>query len=399
MLLAGEVTITDMSSGRPVGWTDKDEDVLAAKEILEGLSAQNLSVLRELTEQKDEREKIRREKEARVADIESRLRLGELLPEVETFVEGAKWVDKARIHYGRFSKLLRSLTDSSKRASEDLLNRDFEDHFKAECRLLRAPVVTLQFPGKAGQVSRKKTVATGYRCSEVLSEGEQKVIALADFLAEASLKLPAPVIFDDPINSLDYIRMSEVVNRIVNLTDGRQVIVFTHNIWFAAELLSHFEDRRSDCAYYDVAREGGRIGVVSKGTNPRSDSFKSVRSLIHELQQSAGKATGATRAALIEKGYEHLRTLCEIIVESELLQNVTTRYAPMVRITMLPKIKTNALEDAIAVICPVYLDCCRYISSHSQPLETLNIRPELELFEADYRKILDARERYQTAKS
>ena len=138
--------------------------------------------------------------------------------------------------------MLRSLTDTSKLASEQLLNKDFERHFNDECKLLRAPAVTLQFPGRQGQVTRKKAVAGGeHRPSDVLSEGEQKVIALADFLAEASLKPPAPVIFDDPINSLDYIRIREVVNRIVALCQSRQVIVFTHNIWFTTELLARFE--------------------------------------------------------------------------------------------------------------------------------------------------------------
>src|SRR6185437_8155672 len=100
-----------------------------------------------------------------------------------------------------------------------LLNQDFETLFHIECKLLRAPTVSLQFPGKEGQVVRKKSVASGYQPSDVLSEGEQKVIALADFLAEASLRPPAPVIFDDPINSLDYIRRKEVVTRIVALSD------------------------------------------------------------------------------------------------------------------------------------------------------------------------------------
>ena len=117
--------------------------------------------------------------------------------------------------------------------------------------------MTLQFPGRQGQVTRKKAVASGeHRPSDVLSEGEQKVIALADFLAEASLKPPAPVIFDDPINSLDYKRMAEVVDRIAALSDTRQVIVFTHNIWFTTELLARFEKRPQDCSYYDVSRDG-----------------------------------------------------------------------------------------------------------------------------------------------
>jgi energy-coupling factor transporter ATP-binding protein EcfA2 len=54
--------------------------------------------------------------------------------------------------------------------------------------------------------------------------------ALADFLAEASLRPPAPVIFGNPINSLDYKRMAEVVERIVESSETRKVIVFTHNI-------------------------------------------------------------------------------------------------------------------------------------------------------------------------
>ena len=89
---------------------------------------------------------------------------------------------------------MRSLIEVSKQASEDLLNRDFERLFQMECKLLRAPAVTLQFPGRGGQVFRKKAVASDHLPSQTLSEGEQKVTALADFLAEASLKPPAPVI-------------------------------------------------------------------------------------------------------------------------------------------------------------------------------------------------------------
>jgi hypothetical protein len=100
----------------------------------------------------------------------------------------------------------------------------------------------------------------------------------------------------------------------------------------------------------------------------------------------------------MEKGYEHLRTLCEVIVEAELLQKVTTRYEPMVRMTLLPKIKVRALAEARAIICSVFEDCCRYIASHSQPLETLNIRPTLDTFKEDVKKVWEAREAYRIAK-
>lgn len=396
VISVGQDTVAAMTERRPVTWPDKDEAIPRGREVLKGLWEQSNKVLKELTAKKDEREKILRQKEARIADLESRLKLAQAIPAIEEFVGNAKWTDKARIHQKKFATLQRSLTEASKTASQKLLNQDFEKLFLNECRLLRAPAVTLQFPGKEGQVVRKKT-SSGYQPSDILSEGEQKVTALADFLAEASLRPPAPVIFDDPINSLDYVRMGEVVKRMVGLTEHRQVIVFTHNIWFATKLLSEFEKRKSDCSYYDVSREGERIGVVSKGTHPRSDSVKNLRARIHTVVQTAEKQAGEVRQALVENAYGILRSLCEVVVESELLAGVTTRYEPNVKMTVLGQIKGEALRAATEAICPVFDDCCRYMESHSQPLETLNVRPTLDTFKADLKKVLEARDAYLQA--
>jgi recombinational DNA repair ATPase RecF len=131
----------------------------------------------------------------------------------------------------RFQGTLKSLTDASKAASEQLLNQDFEKRFREECEALKAPAVTLEFPGRRGEPARRKSLTPRHRLSAILSEGEQKVIALADFLAEVSLRRSAsPVVLDDPVTSLDYKRLSYVVGRIVDLSAERQVIVFTHNI-------------------------------------------------------------------------------------------------------------------------------------------------------------------------
>jgi hypothetical protein len=263
-------TIRDTIQGRkPVEWQDQSSATNKVRKILEDARKQTVTLVQDLTERRDKREQALRERQAKLLDINSRSKLAALLPQIEMAVERAKWVDKAKIQQRRFQGLLRSVTETSKAASEQLLNRDFERYFIEESKRLDAPTVTLQFPARQGQVTRKKAVASGeYRPSDVLSEGEQKVIALADFLAETSLKPPAPVIFDDPINSLDYRRMADVVTRIVSLSETRQVIVFTHNIWFTTELLGHFEDHPQDCSYFDVARDGTKIGIVSKGTHP-----------------------------------------------------------------------------------------------------------------------------------
>ncbi len=376
-------------------WPSLKDDAAAAKLEIQGEAATTKQLIADLTVQSSNRDQTLKDREAKLLDISSRLRLRDLLPQIEEYVGRAHWVDKAKNHAKRFQSVLRTLTDTSKVASEKLLNQDFEHRFQAECELLRAPTVKLEFPGKEGQVTRHKALAANHRLSEILSEGEQKVIALADFLAELGLKQPlAPVVFDDPITSLDYKRTAEVAERIVALSETRQIIVFTHNILFTVDLLSRVEKQKERYVYYDIKREGDLRGIVSQGAHPRDDSFNSLRGTINTLIQAAEKESGAAQAALIAAGYESLRAICEIIVERELLQGVTERYSPMVRVTMLPKIRFGRLEAAVGPITGVYDRCSRSIRSHSQPLETLNVQPTVADLKKDWQIVEQARDAY-----
>ena len=102
----------------------------------------------------------------------------------------------------------------------------------------------------------------------------------------------APVIFDDPVTSLDYERIQEVASRLAALARERQVIVFTHNIWFAVELLERFRDTRKDCSYYDIRVVDHRRGVVTGGNHPRSDTPADLKGRIKRLVTEAKKTTG-----------------------------------------------------------------------------------------------------------
>ena len=104
----------------------------------------------------------------------------------------------------------------------------------------------------------------------------------------------------DPITSMDYRRIHEVCDRIVALAHDHQVIVFTHNIWFAAQLLSQ-ADKKS-LKYYDIRLESGAAGVVTPGSHPRVDTVAQVRTIIKKLIEAADKADGEVKAALVEKG-------------------------------------------------------------------------------------------------
>lgn len=98
--------------------------------------------------------------------------------------------------------------------------------------------------------------------------------------------------------------------------------------------------------------------------------------------------------ALIEKAYELMRNICEVIVEEELLQGVTKRYQPNVMMTRVSNINFAGLRAAVAAITPLFEDCCCYIASHSQPTETLNVRPTLDTLKVDWKKLQEARDAY-----
>lgn len=349
----------------------------------------------DLRKQADERKKELELESAKLRLLENRLTLQALLPEVRTYVERAQWAGRAAPLLGRTSAVLRSLTEQSKLASKELLDKDFERLFEAECRALRAPKVQLDFAGRKGQAARKKTLVPDHRLSEILSEGEQKVIALADFLAEAGLhRTTAPVVFDDPVNSLDYRRLQHVVDRIVELTEARQVIVFTHNIWFATELLARFEKAPADCTYYGVSDANGTTGIINRGSHPRWDTVKNLSGRINQLIQSAGSATGEAQTAVVESAYGVIRSWCEVVVEQELLAGVTQRYQPNVAMTKLQHIKPEKLVNARDAIFSLFEKACRIMTAHSQPLETLAIRPTLVDLKTDWSAAQQARDAY-----
>jgi hypothetical protein len=71
----------------------------------------------------------------------------------------------------------------------------------------------------------------------VFSEGERGALGLAAFFTEAHLDASnSSLILDDPVTSLDHTRRSLVASRIAALAQTRQIIVFTHDVSFVADL-------------------------------------------------------------------------------------------------------------------------------------------------------------------
>lgn len=153
--------------------------------------------------------------------------------------EAAFWGD----NLPAFTPLLKKITDTAKKAHEELVVTDFESRLKAEYVTLTekdmaAFGVTLARKGTEAAVTVLPQIG-GKEIEGVLSEGEQRVHALALFFAELETCSQSVLVFDDPVSSFDYNYISNYCIRLRNFTHAhptRQIIVLTHNWEFFVQL-------------------------------------------------------------------------------------------------------------------------------------------------------------------
>lgn len=346
--------------------------------------------VRDLSAEASERERQLAEARAALLQLEDRRTLRPLLDGIVDHVEALKWVDLADTVLKTFQGLLRSVTDAMKDATRGILNSNFESAFQRECQLLNCPSVRLEFPGRQAATLRHKSVGANYRLGEVLSEGEQKVIALADFLAEVSMRpSTAPVILDDPITSLDARRADEVAERIVNLSSEQQVIIFTHHLYFATKLLSAFEhsSSREHCNFYEVLAEDGKVGLVSRGPHPRMDTVKAIAGRVNKALQDAAAASGAVRSDLIATAYGHMRGWIEAFIEDVLLQGSVKRHRANISIDALSRVNGQAVDEAVRILQPIFDRACERMWPHAHTADQLQARPTIDEAVADWQAL------------
>ena len=142
-----------------------------------------------------------------------------------------------------FTQVLRRITDAAKDAYEQLVVADFEVRLDAEYKALAekdmaAFGVKLARKGADASVTVLPQIG-GKRVEGVLSEGEQRLHALALFFAELETCPQSVVVFDDPISSFDYNYIENYCIRLRNHSlkhPKRQVIILTHNWEFFTQL-------------------------------------------------------------------------------------------------------------------------------------------------------------------
>ncbi len=155
-----------------------------------------------------------------------------------------------------FTPLLKKLTDSSKRAHEDLVVSDFEARLNSEYKALTNKPMAA-FGVKLARKGSDATVTVvpqigGNEIDWVLSEGEKRVHALALFFAELDSCSQSVIVFDDPVSSFDYDYIANYCRRLRDFLlrqPAKQIIVLTHNWEFFVQLQTTLNLARLDGHY------------------------------------------------------------------------------------------------------------------------------------------------------
>ncbi|WP_336936235.1 hypothetical protein [Acinetobacter beijerinckii] len=222
----------------------------------------------------------------------------------------------------------------------------------------------------------------------ILSEGERRIVTLAAFLADVAEKpYKAPFVFDDPISSLDQTWEEKTIERLVELSQTRQVIVFTHRL----SMLGMLTEKADKICTIHIrqenwgAGEAGEIPLYGKKPEAALKDLKNNRiAKARKVQETIGQEEYYPLAKSI---CSDLRILTERIVEFVFLADVIQRHRRAVNTQgKIHKLAYINQEDCnlIEEIMTKY-SCYE----HSQSLEAPTEIPEPNELESDIDKILD----------
>jgi ABC-type Mn2+/Zn2+ transport system ATPase subunit len=219
--------------------------------------------------------------------------------------------------------------------------------------------------------------------TEILSEGEQRAIAIASFLAEVSLgKGLGGMVFDDPVSSLDHSRREYVARRIAKESLSRQVIVFTHDLFFLNVLVHEARALEMEPACRSLRRAPAGYGVADNSIPFEGASTKDRVGILRVMLVEAtrlrkeGDDKGYRREA--RDIYAHLRMSWERAVEELLFNNVVLRFRKGVETNRLNKVTVEPAD--VATITKNMGKCSNY-TGHDGAIQAnlaIPLPPEIE---------------------
>lgn len=207
--------------------------------------------------------------------------------------------------------------------------------------------------------------AANISAGKVLSEGEQRVTAIAGFFADlAKSGDNSTLVFDDPVSSLDQEYREQVARRLLVEAKTRQVLVFTHDFPFVRYIYEQADlinleaeggetEPSAAINYIHIARGPGGAGTVTDQDHWRHVSVgERIKNINKRIEIAQALYTQHDDEAYDKEAKDivgSLRETWEYFVEQELLSGVVVRHDRTVQTRKLRFLTDISSEDVAKV--------------------------------------------------
>lgn len=226
--------------------------------------------------------------------------------------------------------------------------------------------------------------------SIVLSEGEQRLLSIASFLAELKTSSHKNgIIFDDPVCSLCAEWREKVAKRLVKEGKNRQVIIFTHDIAFLYYLKKEagIDNQNVIITFRDVERMGDRIGIVENELPIHVKSAEKRIGWLHNRCQEARVLYNNNKTFEYNEKckniYSHLRESWEKAIEDVVFNRSIQRFDREIHTKQLQFVEFN--REVYKKIEEGMSNSSKYC--HAQPDEDSISFPEPDIVKNDIEEL------------
>lgn len=323
-LLAGENVIEefgaypDTSTWIPEVQAVASDYAAKEKQFLEGFNEQDRNIKVARQKELSSRKWIHDQKAAVEVEIK---RLGQVA-----------MMDKAKELCGT-----RAISIKKGALAEEMITPAYIEAFNKELKRLGARTVKVELVktrverGAALHQVKLHKAVHNKPIQDVLSEGEHRIVCIAAFLADVSSKPNGSTfVFDDPISSLDLDYEEAVVQRIVELSSTRQIIVFTHRLSLLGMVQDYAKRADTPLRVIQIRKESWGAG------EPGDESIEAAKPKA-VLNDHLPKRIAAAKTVFEKDGEPayrvHAQSICtetrklvERMIEFELLADVIQRH-------------------------------------------------------------------------
>ena len=349
-------------------WSEIPTLIESPRQRVRQLAARQIRSFRILVKAANEENKKKLTKE--LSELSARQALGKSLKAVLGLLERMK--RKVSLEKCRSSLKTRPISDKSKEFASIAITEELKKALDREFKKLGIEQIKTKLKERSvrGKMLHQLLldIPTTKKIDEILSEGEQRAIALGSFFAELTLaNHSCGIVFDDPVSSLDHWRRRNVARRLVEEAKIRQVIVFTHDTSFLGQLCDEIEDAGILNYKSFLEWRSGFPGSVNEGLPWDHQGYKARINALEQAQSKLAKTwpayPGDGEKAEMRNQYNQLRATIERVIQDVVFNGVIKRYRDWVRVDSLEGV-VGFDRTEYEAINKLHKRCCGVVTAH-----------------------------------